>query len=120
MDEDISCLEQMQDLLLDRYEVAVAEDTVAATDLLLTEHFDLLMLEPHLPVVNGFVYLERLAQIPQFRDLPILIFSDTPAGEAQFKLVPPRAYLAKPLQFEQLLQQIQALLKATPSSSAIR
>ncbi len=121
IDDDDKFLEMMQDFLLDRYDVAVAEDIFDGSNLLLGERFDLLILDIRMPVVDGIEYLQMLNKKPEFAQMPILVVS----GEAnlQDKVIPApnRAYLAKPFRSEQLYERIDQLLSLrrpqTPGST---
>ncbi len=110
IDDDDKFLELMQDFMLDRYDVAVAEDIFDGSNLLLGEHFDLLILDIRMPVVDGIEYLKMLDTKPEFASMPILIVSGEP--DLRERVVPSanRAYLAKPFHSDELFAQIEQLL----------
>ena len=119
IDDDPTFLETMQDLLLDRFDVAVAEDVVAGSDILMSEAFDLLILDIRMPVVNGLEYIQMLDNSKQFSQLPILVISGAPELAEQISNLPHRAHLAKPFHPDQLYAAIQRLLDLRrPQSSA--
>lgn len=111
IDDDDKFLEMMQDLMLDRYDVAVAEDIFDGSNLLLGEHFDLLILDIRMPVVDGIEYLEMLNAKPEFANMPILVVSGEADLASKFTRRANRAYLGKPFTADELYGQIDALLK---------
>ncbi len=110
IDDDATFLETMQDLMLDRYDIAVAEDVVAGSDMLMSEHFDLLILDVRMPVVNGLEYMQMLDSSPQFQQLPILVVSGAPEIEQSVGSAPHRSHLAKPFHPDQLFSKVEDLL----------
>ncbi len=118
IDDDDKFLEMMQDFLLEQYDVAVAEDIFDGSNLLLSDHFDMLILDIRMPVVDGIEYLKMLDAKPEYAKMPILIVS----GEADLaeKVTPTvnRAYLAKPFHADDLYGKINQLLSVRrPQSS---
>ncbi len=110
IDDDATFLETMQDLMLDRYDIAVAEDVVAGSDMLMSEHFDMLILDVRMPVVNGLEYMQMLDRSPQFQQLPILVVSGAPEIEQSVGNAPHRSHLAKPFHPDQLFAKVEQLL----------
>ncbi len=110
IDDDDKFLELMQDFMLDRYDVAVAEDIFDGSNLLLGERFDLLILDIRMPVVDGIEYLRMLDTKPEFAQMPILVVSGEPDLREKVTPTPNRAYLAKPFHSDQLFEQIEQLL----------
>ncbi len=110
IDDDDKFLELMQDFMLDRYDVAVAEDIFDGSNLLLSEHFDLLILDIRMPVVDGIEYLKMLDTKPEFAKMPILVVSGEPDLHEKVAPASNRAYLAKPFHSDQLFQSIDQLL----------
>src|SRR5437867_362576 len=116
IDDDPTFLETMQDLLLDQFDVAVAENVVAGSDMLMSEKFELLILDVRMPFVSGLEYVQMLDQSNQFGQLPILVLSAAPDLDEQVKVSPQRAHLSKPFRAEQLFSIVQRLL-ASPRST---
>ncbi len=110
IDDDDKFLEMMQDFILDRYDVAVAEDIFDGSNLLLGEHFDLLILDIRMPVVDGIEYLKMLDTKPEFASLPVLVVSGEPDLREKVPAAPHRTYLAKPFHADDLFKQIEQLL----------
>ena len=120
IDDDDKFLEMMQDFMVDRYDVAVAEDIFDGSNLLLGEHFDLLILDIRMPVVDGIEYLKMLDTKPEFASLPILVVSGEPDLHEKVAPAPLRAYLAKPFHAEDLYQQIERLLSLRRPQPPVR
>ncbi len=118
IDDDDQFLEMMQDFLLDDYDVAVAEDIFDGSNLLLGEHFDLLILDIRMPVVDGIEYLKMLDKKPEFSNMPILVVSGEPDLAEKVASASNRAYLAKPFHAEQLYERINRLLGLAPAPGA--
>jgi two-component system, chemotaxis family, chemotaxis protein CheY len=110
IDDDDKFLELLQDFMLDRFDVAVAEDIFDGSNLLLGEHFDLLILDIRMPVVDGIEYLKMLDTKPEFASMPILIVSGEQDLREKVPPAPQRAYLAKPFHAEELFQEMDRLL----------
>jgi response regulator RpfG family c-di-GMP phosphodiesterase len=112
IDNDPTFLELMQDLLLDYYDVAVAENVLIATDLLLSDYYDLLILDQKLPVVSGLEFLRNLKVNEQFKNLPTLIISGYPHPNGSGPSIP-YTFMSKPISSEELLREIERLLKSS-------
>lgn len=72
---------------------------------------NLLLLDLKLPEVNGFVLLEQL-QASEWRSLPVIIVSAYAFQKEKQRALSlgARSYLTKPVQFDYLLQAIEAEL----------
>jgi PAS domain S-box-containing protein len=79
----------------------------------------LILLDLHLPDIQGDEVLQRLRQLPTTRDIPVIVVSaDATAPRIQRLLAAgARAYLTKPLNVREFLEQVDAALQETPISS---
>lgn len=96
-------------------ELTVAYEGLTGVELARTTRPDLVLLDLHLPDINGGEVLERLAADPMTRDTPVIIVSaDASAGQAE-KLVQRGAtdYVTKPIDVTRFLQTIDATLEAS-------
>jgi len=77
---------------------------------------DCLLLDLHMPDINGFVILERVAAW----HLPVVVITghDTPGNAARVRSLGGAAFLLKPVNETQLLDAIRAAIKPTPAVSA--
>ena len=71
---DVADLYQLK-LQLEGYLVAVAHDGPTGLDLAQSLHPDLVLLDVHLPGLNGLDVLARLREDPLTREAPVLMFS---------------------------------------------
>ncbi len=110
IDDDDKFLEMMQDFLLEQYDVAVAEDIFDGSNLLLSDHFDMLILDIRMPVVDGIEYLKMLDAKPEYARMPILVVSGEPDLPEKVPNAINRAYLAKPFHADELYGKINQLL----------
>jgi PAS domain S-box-containing protein len=78
---------------------------------------DLILLDVHLPDIDGDEVLRRLRADPETRDIPVVAVSAeaTPRKIERFLAAGARAYLTKPLDVKQFLQAVdEALADVTP------
>jgi len=82
-------------------------------------HYQLVILDVMLPLMNGF---EVLAHLRQFSDVPVLMLSarGMPLDISLGIRTGADAYIAKPFDFEQLSLRVQALVKRSISPSRNR
>jgi two-component system response regulator len=97
------------------HEIVVASDGQAALDQLLPPHGHpqvrpiLILLDLHLPGIGGIELLGRLRAHPDTADVPIIVFTSTPADiEEICGYPPPTACAHKPLSFSNFQQLTQA------------
>jgi PAS domain S-box-containing protein len=78
---------------------------------------DLILLDVHLPDIDGDEVLRRLREDPETRDIPVVAVSAeaTPRKIERFLAAGARAYLTKPLDVKQFLEVVdEALADVTP------
>jgi CheY-like chemotaxis protein len=82
-------------------------------DLARQHHFDLILLDLHLPDITGYEVLCRLRGSPQTCDIPIVVISADATATQIKRLLDARAnfYLTKPLDVKEILQTIATVLK---------
>ncbi|MGB8644814.1 MAG: response regulator [Anaerolineae bacterium] len=114
MAPDESIRKLMQDVLVERYDTAVAGDVLEGTDFLLAERFDLLVLEDNMPVIMGREFLEFLKAHDEFQSLPVVIVSEALDLEQKIRSKRNCSFLSKPFGLDQLVRQIQGLLEPHP------
>lgn len=95
------------------YEVIAAADGEEALQLARREKPDLLLLDILLPRLDGFKVCQQLKADPEWKRVPIILFSaKTQDIDRQIGLESGAdAYISKPFQPELLIQTIQDLLK---------
>ena len=82
-------------------------------DHLLTDPFDLLLLDIMMPKVDGLQILERVKAEPELADLPVLMISSMQPEEATVKSLGMGAsdFIAKPFRVRELLARVKAHLR---------
>lgn len=96
-------------------ELTVAYEGMAGVELARTTRPDLILLDLHLPDINGGEVLERLADDPITREIPVIIVSaDASTGQAE-KLVQRGAtdYVTKPIDVTLFLKTIDEAVEAS-------
>lgn len=89
-----------------------AADGLDALRLLRNRHFDLILLDINMPVMDGLKLLEMVRKDPQYRETPILMITTEGRAEDRDRALElgANAYITKPLQSQQVLEAVQALL----------
>lgn len=112
IDDDKSTRRLMQAVLeADGYTVLTACDGEQALALMDTEHVDLVVLDVMMPNMDGYEFTRELRQSNS--ELPILMVSakQLPADRKQGFLVGTDDYMTKPVDTEEMLLRIRALLR---------
>jgi len=94
------------------YEVAEAENGMAAMEMALREAFDLYIVDVNMPVMDGYTFLHSLRAAPGLNAKPALMIS-TEAGapdRARAMEAGANAYLVKPVPRESLCGYAAAML----------
>lgn len=107
---DDTVRELIRDMVSDEFDTAVVSDTLKGTDLLLADHFDLLVLEDRMPMVRGRDYLEFLMTSGEFQTLPVVILSAALELEQKIRAWHNCRFLAIPFSIEHALEVIKGLL----------
>ena len=101
------------------YEVVVAQDGQEGLDKARSERPDLLLLDMNLPVVDGWSVAQTLKGDTETKSIPIIaLTAHAMAGDRDKALnAGCDDYHAKPVDFSQLLNQIEAVLGASSTTS---
>ena len=101
------------------YEVVVAEDGQQGLDKARSESPNILLLDMNLPVMDGWTVAKTLKADAATRAIPIIaLTAHAMAGDREKALAAGcDDYHAKPVDFSQLLNQIDALLGGTATSN---
>jgi two-component system alkaline phosphatase synthesis response regulator PhoP len=95
------------------YEVIIASDGEAATQIAIHELPDLVILDIGIPCVDGHVVAQRLANHPDTLSIPILFLTARTSEVDKKRAAAVRSvgYLVKPFQSQQLLDAVSAALR---------
>ncbi len=92
------------------FETTVTNDPTVGLKKIRREHFDVILLDINMPVVNGFGIIEMLAVADILKNQNIFIFSGTQIPEIQLKNLLRRdgitGFLSKPVDLEKLVNVI--------------
>lgn len=84
----------------------VAMDWLDATPILP----DLILLDLMMPVMDGFVFCERKAQVPRYGHIPTIVMSADGNVKRKQTQTGATAYMRKPVDIDDLLQQVAACM----------
>jgi DNA-binding response OmpR family regulator len=101
------------------YETYYAPDAVASISQARIHHPDLILLDLGLPAGDGFVVMERLRQIPELGNIPIVVLSgrDRATNEMRSLRSGATIFMQKPVSGDLLVRTIDRLLgKQHPAS----
>lgn len=101
------------------YVVVSARDGQRALHLGLTEHFDVLLLDRGLPVIEGLDLLARLRSRGVLAPALILSALGNPSDRVEGLDAGAEDYLAKPFDVEELFARLRALLRRHDSTAAM-
>jgi CheY-like chemotaxis protein len=101
----------MRDLLRlhlsnDGYQVLAAEDAVVAGHLVLKEKPDLVIVDVHMPYMDGYEFVDALKKDPETRDIPVVFLTTDDNVATQASRLGAAAYLPKPVMADRLLQVV--------------
>ncbi len=119
VDDDINIRELLrQQLENEGYDVQEAKDGMNAIQQIKINRPDLIILDVMMPQINGFDVAAVLKHDPQTADIPIIILSIVENKERGYHIGIDR-YLTKPINTEQLLNEIGSLLSQGTSSKKV-
>ena len=101
------------------YEVCLAAQGAAAMDMLLSERFDLAIIDLLMPQIDGLRLIALMRATTQLRDLPILIITSQqdPALRADGMQVGADDFLTKPVDWSKLPACVAGLIEGKSPSS---
>lgn len=113
VDDDVDLTELLAELLsLEGFDPDVVHNGQEALDKLEQEHYDIMLLDVMMPVLNG---IETLKQVRQKYDLPVLMLSarDDEIDRVLGLELGADDYLPKPFNDRELVARIKAILRRT-------
>ncbi len=109
-------------LVPEGYRVTDAVNGMEALEKLAAEHFDLVLLDIHMPVLDGIQTLKRIRSSPEpWHDLPVIaLTADAMSGDRERYLAEGMdGYISKPIDKLDLLIEIQKLLSVEQTTCAL-
>ena len=100
-------------LRMENYSVSYANHGKEGLARLEETNTDLIITDLMMPEMNGFDFIARLRENPQWQQIPILVFTAMPAHENEEKVLRMGAnsYLKKPSTLEDLLESVKKLIE---------
>ncbi len=94
------------------YEVAEAEDGVAALNLAKREKFSLVLCDVNMPNMDGITLVRELRQLPDYKYTPLLVLTTESGADkkAEGKSAGATGWLVKPFNPEQLIATVQRVV----------
>lgn len=109
-------------LEVEGFDVVIAMDGQEGLDKARSDKPDLIILDVMLPKLNGYEICSTLKQDAQYRSIPIMLF--TAKAQAKDEKLGMEcgadAYLHKPFQAQQLLEQIRSLISKAAQTKGAR
>ncbi len=97
VDDDPVSIAILQDLLKDKYQLSTAENGQQALDKIAQEMPDLILLDIHMPIMDGFTTCKKLKQTPKYAEIPIIfITSENNADEVKCLTLGAVDFISKP------------------------
>jgi two-component system, chemotaxis family, chemotaxis protein CheY len=90
-----------------------AADGQQALKMIEKQHYDLILADINMPVMDGLKMLEELRRKPEHRAIPVVMITTEGADADQQKAIEKgaSAYLTKPVQIPQFLEVVQGFLR---------
>jgi two-component system OmpR family response regulator len=94
------------------YDTSVATDGMTALAVARREQPDLIVLDLGLPAGDGFTVMQRIRAITSLADVPVVVITarDATTNRQKAEAFGAVAFVEKPIDFDQLLETIGALL----------
>lgn len=112
IDDDMTYLKQLNNLLSDSYNVIMINSAKLALDYLLTHTPDVILLDYQMPLYNGASVMNMIQKNNSRKPIPIIILSGALNREAlqECYAYNPFAYLVKPVSKETLVEHLEQAL----------
>ena len=111
VDDDRMVIELAKKTLADKgYEVITARDGLEALEILSKRIPDLILLDVHMPQMDGYTFIMKKASDPAFAKIPVIVLTAEAKTGPLFKRYGVKAYLLKPMNTQEWLDKIQAIV----------
>jgi CheY-like chemotaxis protein len=115
-DDEAICSSILELLDYEGYQTRYANNGQEALDALAASAAlpDLILLDLMMPVMDGFAFCEHKRNLPRLAHIPTIVMSADGHVERKQNETGATAYLKKPVDIDDLLQQVAACLLGTP------
>ena len=113
VDDDLLISRAYYDILTDcGYDVAVCNNGSEAVEYCRVKPPDLVIMDIHMPVMNGLVACEKIREMPHCQNLPIIVISGSlgHSGKADSISRGADEFMGKPINTNELIDNINRLL----------
>jgi CheY-like chemotaxis protein len=112
VDDSLIVQTTIKRILADRYDVMLADNAIAALNILNANQVDLLLLDVTMPDIDGLEFCKTLRDIPKFKNLPIVMVTakDTLVDKFKGFMAGSNQYLYKPIEAAHLLEVVDSLI----------
>jgi len=94
------------------YDLTTAQNGIEALGELKKRTPDLILLDVQMPKMDGYTFMMEKSKIPAFAGVPVIVLTSLGKTEPMFKRHGVKAYLLKPVNTQELLDKIQAVVPA--------
>lgn len=115
-EEDVSVIiaERLRD---DGHEVDWACDGATAVKMIETKPYDLAILDIRMPVYDGYAVCSMIKNSPKYSKISVILTSAFTVEQKQWQKGRADAFLAKPFEGSELLQQVRRLLASSGNAA---
>lgn len=112
IDDSAIALKQLQNILEKRFDFVGVGSGFEGLKRLDAEHFDLVLLDIEMPMMDGFATLDSMKQREGLKDLPVIILTSSRHKNDVVKGITSgvHGYIVKPAESEQLITKIETVL----------
>ncbi len=110
IDDDETILDLLKDTLTPDYQISTAHDSLEGVELMMSERFDLLIIDLGMPVLDGVELIGKIRANSPFNKIPILVLSAYPELRARLRGTDVEAVMAKPFGIEQLQKMVARII----------
>ena len=93
------------------YEVRAAEDCIAAGKAVLERVPDMLIMDVHMPHLDGFEFVAALGEEQAYRNIPVIFLTSEEEGEQRAKGLNAVGFVRKPVRADELLAIVASHLR---------
>jgi len=118
IDDDETILDLLKDTLTPDYYIATAHDSLEGVELMMSERFDLMIIDLGMPVLDGVELIQKIRANSPFDKIPILVLSAYPELRTRLKGSDVQAIMAKPFSIDQLQRTVARIIEGEPGITA--
>jgi two-component system, OmpR family, KDP operon response regulator KdpE len=118
IDDDETILDLLKDTLSPNYQIATAHDSLEGVELMMSERFDLMIIDLGMPVLDGVELIQKIRANSPFDKIPILVLSAYPELRTRLRGSDVQAIMAKPFSVDQLQRTVAQIIEGEPRRTA--